>query len=121
MGRRRCPRRDRAEAGLVPQRLQIHVGGDARRRECRERAGDPLERLERVRRITAQRMETGDVVPRKRIVGALGQPFFEAFDSQLEVALDGKLIYSKKQMGRFPELSELLEKIPAQLRGVAGR
>jgi selT/selW/selH-like putative selenoprotein len=30
-----------------------------------------------------------------------------------EVVLDGKLIYSKKQMGRFPELSELLDKIPA--------
>ena len=30
-----------------------------------------------------------------------------------EIVLDGKLIYSKKQMGRFPELSEVLDKIPA--------
>jgi Rdx family len=29
------------------------------------------------------------------------------------VVLDGKLIYSKKQMGRFPELSEVLDQIPA--------
>jgi len=29
------------------------------------------------------------------------------------VVLDGRLIFSKKQLGRFPELSELLEKIPA--------
>jgi len=29
------------------------------------------------------------------------------------VVLDGNLIYSKKQMGRFPELSEVLDKIPA--------
>ena len=32
---------------------------------------------------------------------------------QFEVVLDGNLIYSKKQMGRFPELSEVLDKIPA--------
>jgi selT/selW/selH-like putative selenoprotein len=31
---------------------------------------------------------------------------------QLEVVLDGQLIFSKKQLGRWPELSELLEKIP---------
>lgn len=31
----------------------------------------------------------------------------------LDVALDGKLIFSKKQAGRWPEVSELLEKIPA--------
>ena len=30
-----------------------------------------------------------------------------------EVMLDGRLIFSKKQLGRFPELNELLEKIPA--------
>jgi selenoprotein W-related protein len=30
-----------------------------------------------------------------------------------EVALDGNLIFSKKKMGRFPELSEVLDKIPA--------
>jgi selenoprotein W-related protein len=30
-----------------------------------------------------------------------------------EVVLDGRLIFSKKQMGRFPELSEVLDKIPA--------
>jgi len=29
------------------------------------------------------------------------------------VVLDGKLIFSKKQAGRWPELNELLEKIPA--------
>jgi len=29
------------------------------------------------------------------------------------VVLDGKLIYSKKQMGRFPEVSEVLDQIPA--------
>jgi len=32
---------------------------------------------------------------------------------QFEVVLDGNLIYSKKQMGRFPEVSEVLDKIPA--------
>ena len=32
---------------------------------------------------------------------------------QFEVVLDGNLIYSKKQMGRFPEVSEVMEKIPA--------
>jgi selenoprotein W-related protein len=30
-----------------------------------------------------------------------------------EVVLDGNLIFSKKKLGRFPELSELLDKIPA--------
>lgn len=30
-----------------------------------------------------------------------------------EVVCDGQLIFSKKQMGRFPELSEVLDKIPA--------
>ena len=32
---------------------------------------------------------------------------------QFEVALDGTLIFSKKQQGRFPEPGEILEKIPA--------
>jgi selT/selW/selH-like putative selenoprotein len=32
---------------------------------------------------------------------------------QLEVVVDGQLIFSKKQTGRWPELGELLEKIPA--------
>ena len=32
---------------------------------------------------------------------------------QFEVVLDGNLIFSKKQLGRFPEPSEILEKIPA--------
>ncbi len=30
-----------------------------------------------------------------------------------EVTLDGALIFSKKQLGRFPELREVLEQIPA--------
>ena len=30
-----------------------------------------------------------------------------------EVVLDGQLIFSKKQMGRFPDYSEILERIPA--------
>ncbi len=30
-----------------------------------------------------------------------------------EVTLDGALIFSKQQQGRFPELRELLEQIPA--------
>lgn len=30
-----------------------------------------------------------------------------------EVVLDGQLIFSKKQVGRFPDYSEILEKIPA--------
>jgi selenoprotein W-related protein len=33
---------------------------------------------------------------------------------QFEVVLDGKLIFSKKAMGRFPEASEVLELIPAK-------
>lgn len=32
---------------------------------------------------------------------------------QFEVVLDGNLIFSKKQLGRFPEPREILEKIPA--------
>jgi selT/selW/selH-like putative selenoprotein len=32
---------------------------------------------------------------------------------QFEVVLDGQLIFSKKQLGRFPEVGEILEKIPA--------
>ena len=32
---------------------------------------------------------------------------------QFEVVVDGELIFSKKQLGRFPELDEILEKIPA--------
>ena len=30
-----------------------------------------------------------------------------------DVVLDGKLIFSKKQVGRFPDLAEVLDKIPA--------
>jgi hypothetical protein len=29
------------------------------------------------------------------------------------VVLDGELIFSKKKVGRWPEVSEILEKIPA--------
>jgi len=32
---------------------------------------------------------------------------------QFEVVLDGSLIFSKKEQGRFPEPHEILEKIPA--------
>ena len=32
---------------------------------------------------------------------------------QFEVVLDGKLIFSKKQAGRFPEPQEILDQIPA--------
>ena len=32
---------------------------------------------------------------------------------QFEVALDGKVIFSKKQAGRFPEPQEILDQIPA--------
>ena len=32
---------------------------------------------------------------------------------QFEVVLDGTLIFSKKQQGRFPEPAEILEQIPA--------
>ena len=32
---------------------------------------------------------------------------------QFEVVLDGNLIFSKKALGRFPEVSEILEKVPA--------
>jgi selT/selW/selH-like putative selenoprotein len=31
---------------------------------------------------------------------------------QFEVVLDGKLIYSKKATGRFPEPKEVLDQIP---------
>jgi selT/selW/selH-like putative selenoprotein len=30
-----------------------------------------------------------------------------------EVVLDGTLLFSKKQVGRFPDTGEILEKIPA--------
>jgi selenoprotein W-related protein len=32
---------------------------------------------------------------------------------QFEVVLDGALIFSKKEVGRFPEPEEILERIPA--------
>jgi len=32
---------------------------------------------------------------------------------QFEVVLDGKLIFSKKALGRFPETNEILEMVPA--------
>ena len=32
---------------------------------------------------------------------------------QFEVVLDGSLIFSKKAAGRFPEMDEILSKIPA--------
>lgn len=32
---------------------------------------------------------------------------------QFEVVLDGRLIFSKKALGRFPEPNEILGKIPA--------
>jgi selenoprotein W-related protein len=32
---------------------------------------------------------------------------------QFEIVLDGKLIYSKKQTGRFPETDEILNQIVA--------
>ena len=32
---------------------------------------------------------------------------------QFEVVLGGKLIFSKKQLGRFPEVQEILDQIPA--------
>ena len=39
--------------------------------------------------------------------------YIKGSGGQFEVILDGNLIYSKKQMGRFPEMSEVLDKIPA--------
>jgi len=32
---------------------------------------------------------------------------------QFEVMLDGKLLFSKKQVGRFPDTEEILSQIPA--------
>jgi selT/selW/selH-like putative selenoprotein len=32
---------------------------------------------------------------------------------EFEVVVDGKLIFSKTELGRFPEHDEILEKIPA--------
>jgi len=32
---------------------------------------------------------------------------------QFEIVLDGQLIFSKKAQGRFPEVNEVLDKIPA--------
>ena len=32
---------------------------------------------------------------------------------QFEVVLDGQLIFSKKELGRFPETGEILAKFPA--------
>ena len=32
---------------------------------------------------------------------------------QFEVVLDGALIFSKKQQGRFPDTQEILQQIPA--------
>jgi selT/selW/selH-like putative selenoprotein len=30
-----------------------------------------------------------------------------------DVVIDGQLVFSKKQMGRFPDTAEILERIPA--------
>lgn len=38
--------------------------------------------------------------------------FVKGSGGQLEIKLDDQLIFSKKQAGRWPELSEILEKIP---------
>jgi selT/selW/selH-like putative selenoprotein len=32
---------------------------------------------------------------------------------EFEVSVDGKLIFSKKQQGRFPDVEEVLAQIPA--------
>jgi selenoprotein W-related protein len=32
---------------------------------------------------------------------------------QFEVSVDGKLVFSKKQLGRFPDPGEVMEHIPA--------
>jgi selT/selW/selH-like putative selenoprotein len=39
--------------------------------------------------------------------------FIRGSGGQFEVVLDGKLIFSKKQMGRFPDAAEIVELIPA--------
>jgi len=39
--------------------------------------------------------------------------FVQGSGGVLDVALDGQLIFSKKQVGRWPEVGELLAKIPA--------
>jgi selenoprotein W-related protein len=31
---------------------------------------------------------------------------------EFEVTVDGRLVYSKKQQGRFPEVDEVLSKLP---------
>lgn len=31
---------------------------------------------------------------------------------QFDVVVDGKLLFSKQQMGRFPESKEILDKLP---------
>lgn len=38
--------------------------------------------------------------------------FIQGSGGALDVVLDGKLIFSKKQAGRWPEVSELVEQIP---------
>ncbi|TMQ73590.1 MAG: SelT/SelW/SelH family protein [Candidatus Eisenbacteria bacterium] len=43
----------------------------------------------------------------------LDATFIKGSGGQLEIVLDGQLIFSKKQAGRWPELNEVLEKIPA--------
>jgi len=32
---------------------------------------------------------------------------------EFEVSVDGKLVFSKKQLGRFPDAAEVLAQIPA--------
>ena len=38
--------------------------------------------------------------------------FIQGSGGTLDVVLDGKLIFSKKQSGRWPEVSELVAQIP---------
>lgn len=39
--------------------------------------------------------------------------FVQGSGGVLDVVLDGQLIFSKKQVGRWPEVNELVAKIPA--------
>jgi selenoprotein W-related protein len=38
---------------------------------------------------------------------------------QFEIVLDGRLLFSKKQEGRFPDSDEILSKIPATRSGAS--
>src|SRR5262245_60437484 len=72
---------------LIAERQQIYIDARPRPREGGQLLRDALERFHRTFAVTAKRMETGDVVTGKRIVGTIRDPRIEAFQSSAKMPL----------------------------------